>query len=86
MGAGVNSRRGHRPRLQPIKTGQRKGRAFLKGAAGSLGGVSPDQPARALRSSSGVVMGVRPNFSTRTLRTVGETKAGRDGPMADYTS
>ena len=34
----------------------------------------------ALRSSSGVLMGMILNFSTSTLRTLGETKAGRLGP------
>jgi hypothetical protein len=30
-----------------------------------------------LRSAAAVLMGVRPNFSTRTLSTVGERKAGK---------
>ena len=33
------------------------------------------------RSSSGVVIGLRPNFSTITARTVLEKKAGMVGPM-----
>jgi hypothetical protein len=34
-----------------------------------------------LRSASGVLIGVIPNFSTKTLKTLGERNAGRDGPM-----
>lgn len=33
------------------------------------------------RSASGVLIGVRPNFSTNTLRTVEEKKAGIEGPI-----
>ena len=34
----------------------------------------------AARSSSGVVIGARPNVSTRTFSTAGVTNAGSDGP------
>ena len=39
-----------------------------------------DYPRMACRSSSGVWMGIMLNLSTRTLRTLAETKAGRLGP------
>lgn len=37
-------------------------------------------PRMAFRSSSGVVMGLMLNLSTRTWRTLGEVNAGSDGP------
>jgi hypothetical protein len=38
-------------------------------------------PSIFLRSASGVEMGVKSNFSTRTLKILGDMNAGRLGPM-----
>ena len=42
--------------------------------------LSPLYPNICFKSCSGVVVGAILNFSTSTLRTVGDTKAGSDGP------
>lgn len=38
-------------------------------------------PKIALRSASGVLIGVKPNLSTNTFSTFDEKKAGMEGPM-----
>ena len=43
--------------------------------------IFTNQPRIFLRSASGVLMGVRPNFSTSTESTFDEKKAGIEGPI-----
>ncbi len=57
-----------------IKTGRRKKLALPPAGTNSY------YPSMVFKSSSGVLIGFKPNFSTSRLRTFEEINAGSDGP------